>query len=80
MERLPPPAVWTRFVVSAEWGGPYAKHTMLANKRQSPCFGCRFAKPMKPANAEILMMASIQSMTNPQRKAPVCGAGVCSKL
>jgi hypothetical protein len=33
---------------------------------------------MKPAKAEMLMMASIQSMTSPQRKAPVCGAGACS--
>ena len=32
---------------------------------------------MKPAKAEMLMMASIQSMTSPQRKAPVCGAGAC---
>lgn len=35
---------------------------------------------MKPAKAEMLMMASIQSMTSPQRKAPVCGAGACSGI
>jgi hypothetical protein len=28
----------------------------------------------------MLMMASIQSMTSPQRKAPVCGAGACSGI
>jgi len=35
---------------------------------------------MKPAKAEMLMMASIQSMTSPQRKAPVYGAGACSGI
>jgi hypothetical protein len=35
---------------------------------------------MKPAKAEMLMMASIQSMTSPQRKAPVCGAGAYSGI
>jgi hypothetical protein len=35
---------------------------------------------MKPAKAKMLMMASIQSMTSPQRKAPVCGAGARSGI
>jgi hypothetical protein len=37
--------------------------------------GRRFAKPIKPAKAEMLMRASIRSMTNFQRKAPECGQG-----
>ena len=53
----------------------YRNRASMSVSRQSSClsFGRRFARPIKPAKAEMLIIASIHSMMTPQRKAPDAG-------